>query len=58
VRANGIDIHLVMHDTREPVDRAESTEVVVIGAGPTGLTARCGSPSSRARPGRPLEPIT
>ena len=39
VRANGIDIHLVMHDTREPVDRAESTEVVVVGAGPTGLTA-------------------
>jgi 2-polyprenyl-6-methoxyphenol hydroxylase-like FAD-dependent oxidoreductase len=28
-----------MHDTREPVDRAETTEVVVVGAGPTGLTA-------------------
>jgi 2-polyprenyl-6-methoxyphenol hydroxylase-like FAD-dependent oxidoreductase len=39
VRANGIDIHLVMHDTREPVDRAETTEVVVVAAGPTGLTA-------------------
>lgn len=39
MRANGIDIHLVMHDTREPVDRAETTEVVVVGAGPTGLTA-------------------
>jgi 2-polyprenyl-6-methoxyphenol hydroxylase-like FAD-dependent oxidoreductase len=39
VRANGIDIHLVMHDTREPVDRAETTEVVVVGAGPTRLTA-------------------
>jgi 2-polyprenyl-6-methoxyphenol hydroxylase-like FAD-dependent oxidoreductase len=39
VRDNGIDIHLVMHDTREPVDRAETTEVVVVGAGPTGLTA-------------------
>jgi ABC-type multidrug transport system fused ATPase/permease subunit len=39
VRANGIDIHLVIHDTREPVDHAETTEVVVVGAGPTGLTA-------------------
>jgi 2-polyprenyl-6-methoxyphenol hydroxylase-like FAD-dependent oxidoreductase len=28
-----------VNDTREPVDRAETTEVVLVGAGPTGLTA-------------------
>jgi 2-polyprenyl-6-methoxyphenol hydroxylase-like FAD-dependent oxidoreductase len=28
-----------MHDTRQPVDGAETTEVVIVGAGPTGLTA-------------------